>query len=193
MKNVVLSGPVLTYENEIEISKKEYYSIIEFSQQNIPEGYFEKHHIIPKSCGGSNLSSNLVKLTAQNHYRCHELLTKMYDFNSKERQKMIFALHKMSYGTNKLKYKLTPEKYESIRILNAFALSNSQKERFKDEKTKKQQAIYALNASKIAAIKNKDNPEFGQNISRVQQLLVEQGKHNFLGGEVQKTMWTKSG
>jgi len=40
-------------------------------------GYSEKHHIIPKSIGGSNFKDNLVKLTAREHFICHRLLTKM--------------------------------------------------------------------------------------------------------------------
>lgn len=39
--------------------------------------YYEKHHIIPKALGGTNESSNLVKLTAKEHYVAHLLLMKM--------------------------------------------------------------------------------------------------------------------
>jgi len=42
-----------------------------------PNGYVEKHHILPKSLGGSNDISNLVILTAKEHYIVHHLLTKM--------------------------------------------------------------------------------------------------------------------
>lgn len=38
---------------------------------------FEKHHIIPKSLGGSNKKENLVQLTIKEHRLCHILLTKM--------------------------------------------------------------------------------------------------------------------
>jgi hypothetical protein len=57
---------------------KWYESIITNSQLRVNQtGYFEKHHIIPKSLGGSNDPSNLVKLTPKEHYICHLLLTKM--------------------------------------------------------------------------------------------------------------------
>lgn len=42
-------------------------------------GYVESHHIIPRSEGGSNAESNLVKLTAREHYIAHLLLTKIYN------------------------------------------------------------------------------------------------------------------
>jgi len=41
-----------------------------------PAGYVEKHHIIPKWQGGSNGPSNLVWLTAREHYIAHLLLAK---------------------------------------------------------------------------------------------------------------------
>ena len=40
--------------------------------------YCETHHIIPKSEGGSNDKSNLVNLTAREHYIAHLLLWKIY-------------------------------------------------------------------------------------------------------------------
>jgi hypothetical protein len=42
-----------------------------------PEGYIEKHHIIPKCLGGSDEPENLVELTAREHYIAHQLLVKM--------------------------------------------------------------------------------------------------------------------
>ena len=45
------------------------------------DGYKERHHIIPKSLGGSNDSSNLVDLTAREHFVAHFLLAKIYGGN----------------------------------------------------------------------------------------------------------------
>ena len=39
-----------------------------------PKEYYEKHHIIPKSIGGSDIDNNLVKLTYKEHYIAHKLL-----------------------------------------------------------------------------------------------------------------------
>jgi len=39
--------------------------------------YYEDHHIIPKSLGGIDSSTNLVRLTAREHFICHLLLVKM--------------------------------------------------------------------------------------------------------------------
>lgn len=56
---------------------KVYYQIIENAKKRINEGYVEKHHIIPRSCGGTDDISNLVSLTGREHFICHWLLTKM--------------------------------------------------------------------------------------------------------------------
>ena len=52
--------------------------------------YIEKHHIIPKSLGGSDNLDNIVALTAREHFICHLLLTKFT--KGKDKRKMCFAL-----------------------------------------------------------------------------------------------------
>lgn len=66
-----------------------YYRIIERSKNRNIFGYTEKHHIIPKSLGGTNSKTNIVVLTAREHYLCHLLLTKMT--TGKNRIRMIHA------------------------------------------------------------------------------------------------------
>ena len=41
-------------------------------------GYIERHHILPRSMGGTNNSSNLVYLRPEEHYLAHELLVQIY-------------------------------------------------------------------------------------------------------------------
>jgi len=69
-----------------------------------PVGLYEKHHIIPKCCGGNNDRSNLVCLTPREHFIAHLLLTKMVsDKNLMIR--LSWALHKMVFsvqGTSRL-------------------------------------------------------------------------------------------
>jgi HNH endonuclease len=60
--------------------------------------YIECHHIIPRSLGGTDDSSNLVKLTAREHFICHLLLTKMVEGNS--RRAMSYALWGMMNQKN---------------------------------------------------------------------------------------------
>ena len=67
-----------------------YYSIINRATCRIINGYFERHHIIPKCLGGVNSSENVVHLTAREHFICHRLLSKMTV--GMARGKMSFAL-----------------------------------------------------------------------------------------------------
>ena len=71
---------------------KWYYQIIESAKNSNHSCYTEKHHIIPKSLGGTNNLSNIVSLTARQHFICHWLLTKMTDgifTTKKEIQKVL--------------------------------------------------------------------------------------------------------
>ena len=45
--------------------------------------YFERHHIIPKCLGGDNSKSNLVLLTAREHFIAHKLLCEIYPAETK--------------------------------------------------------------------------------------------------------------
>lgn len=74
---------------------------------------YEKHHIIPKSLGGSNLSINLVKLTLREHYLAHVLLYKIHINDRISAGKMISALNRM---TKSRRYKLTSRQYEYMRM-----------------------------------------------------------------------------
>lgn len=91
-----------------------YKSIILAAQFRVTDGYVERHHIVPKSLGGSNRKDNLVKLTAREHFVCHWLLTKMTE--GKARSKMWLALSKMCVisGTHR-RHQVSSRQYSQIR------------------------------------------------------------------------------
>ena len=90
-----------------------YYSIVNNAQLRVLDGYKEKHHIIPKSLGGTNELSNLVALTAREHFVCHRLLIKMT--TGQQRTKMVRALSAFRAARSYQERKLTSKQYESIR------------------------------------------------------------------------------
>ena len=59
--------------------------------------YYEKHHYQPKSLGGTEISQNLVLLTAKEHFICHFLLYKHFKSvkNIISRDKMLAAWNMM--------------------------------------------------------------------------------------------------
>lgn len=59
--------------------------------------YFETHHIVPRCIGGSDDHSNLVNLTAREHFLIHWLLHRIYPNN----YKLATAFWKCAYGNSK--------------------------------------------------------------------------------------------
>lgn len=96
------------------------YSKLITLRKNSPSlaSYTEKHHIIPKSLGGSDASENLVVLTAREHFFCHKILTKMYSPSSKEYGKMLKAYLMMmvsSLNQSRNMYEFNSKYYEKLR------------------------------------------------------------------------------
>ena len=93
-----------------------YNQIVERAQTRQLEGYKEKHHVVPKCMGGNNDKSNLVDLTAREHFICHRLLCEIYPNNDK----LLYALWLMAIGKQKPKsldeFKLSSRVYETIRL-----------------------------------------------------------------------------
>jgi hypothetical protein len=63
------------------------------TDKSILDYYTELHHIIPKCDGGDNSKSNLVLLTAIEHYNVHKILS---NFNPGNKS-LYFAWHMMAY------------------------------------------------------------------------------------------------
>lgn len=91
---------------------KIYIAIIERAKNRTIDEYCEKHHIIPKALGGSNDRSNLVHLTAREHFICHRLLIKITQ--GKDKEAMCFAANRMTTSRN-ADYNITSYAYQSIR------------------------------------------------------------------------------
>ena len=103
--------------------KQIYNQLISKRQQETPPEncYTETHHIKPKCLGGTNETTNLVKLTAREHYIAHLLLAKIYNTYG-----MYAAVIYMQTGRFKnRKFKFNSRLYQKIR--EEFANKMSQK------------------------------------------------------------------
>jgi len=81
------------------------------------KGYFERHHILPRSLGGSNNKDNIVKLTAKEHFIIHMLLCKFTIGNAY--YKMLYAFKsmcKLKNNNHKRDYKITSRISEKLRL-----------------------------------------------------------------------------
>lgn len=84
--------------------------------------YHERHHIIPKSIGGSNEESNLIDLFAQEHYEAHRLLA----LENPSNKHIQYAWWNMAHcgGRNcQDRYILTKDEYEEARITHSKNMS----------------------------------------------------------------------
>lgn len=73
---------------------KSYFDLIEYRKQNPLEKKrnVERHHIIPKSLGGSNEKDNLVYLTKEEHTEAHFYLVRMCKHEN-HHESMVRAAH----------------------------------------------------------------------------------------------------
>lgn len=112
--------------------KRIYDSLIE-KRHNIPvdkNKYYEIHHIIPKSLGGSNCKTNLIALYANEHYIAHLLLWKHFKqtHNKVGEIKMLSALIRLITGNFEFKTNVKPTKFSSklyTHIRNQFSINQS--------------------------------------------------------------------
>jgi hypothetical protein len=99
-----------------------YYNIVDRAKTRAlkVEVYSEKHHIIPKSLGGSNRKDNIVQLTGREHFICHWLLTKMVD-HKKHKYQMWNAFSCMLYreNLNQERHKVSSRVFENIKSAGA--------------------------------------------------------------------------
>lgn len=78
------------------------------------EGYFERHHIIPKSIGGTNQEENLIDLYAREHYEAHKLLA----LENPSNKSLQYAWWNMAHCGGRdiqKRYVLSAEEYEEAR------------------------------------------------------------------------------
>ena len=155
-----------------------YKELISSRRDSVPEGYIERHHIVPRCMGGSNDSSNIVSLTAREHYISHKLLYYMYPENNS----LLFAWTMMTFcktGNVKRNYNVTSRDYSKAKMEfskrnKCKILSNETKRKIAaasignkkwlgknhSEKTKKEMSIARL-GKKWSRESNKKKARFG--------------------------------
>ena len=99
-------------------------SIIDRAKSRVlpKEVYTERHHIIPRCMGGSDDKSNLVDLTAKEHFIVHKLLVEIYP-DSNELVNAIWCMSNLnnSMGRN---YRVGAMEYERLKSKWALILSD---------------------------------------------------------------------
>jgi hypothetical protein len=88
------------------------------------DGYYETHHILPKSLGGTEDDENLVRLTAREHFIAHLLLWKMTQDDTFSNWKMARALSYNRFGQHGRKKCINSWRYEIAK--KAYSISRSE-------------------------------------------------------------------
>ncbi len=112
-----------------------------------PESYTERHHVVPKSLGGSNDASNLVDLTAREHFVAHLLLAKWLG------GKMWLAVNYCTQGQ-----KINSRTFEVIRQNMAAVVSELRTEYFLDVANREKHSV-ATKAAQNTMQARKNNSE----------------------------------
>ena len=94
--------------------KKIYQQLIDRALSRTLTGYKERHHIVPKCIGGDNSISNLVYLTAREHFIAHKLLCKIHP-SIKGIQFAFWAMIVYKSKKNQREYKISSREYQLIR------------------------------------------------------------------------------
>ena len=143
-----------------------YYNLINRAQKRIlaDDQYYERHHILPKSIGGTNDNNNLVNLTGREHYIAHLLLVKIT--TGSDNHKMKHAVWRMLNSTAKQcnRYKSNSWIYEEYRQYIATILSTYNKGKPRSAET------IAKLRNKIPWNKGRTmSEEFGRKISQAKK------------------------
>jgi hypothetical protein len=108
--------------------------------------YFESHHIIPKCLTGSNDKTNLVLLTAREHYVAHKLLCEIYIDNVK----LHYAMWAMINGvTKRTGYRVTSWDYNRIKQNHCVSVQETHTNKIVSDETRNKQSIFRLNNERI--------------------------------------------
>ena len=142
------------------------------------ELYYEKHHIIMRSMGGSNKKENIVLLTAREHFIAHWLLWRIY--RNKETANAFFSMCRKSKNqqrsiSSSIAYS---EARGNLKILNSgnnnprFGVTVTEETRKKlSDKNRKYPLDHPRSSSVYKVIdKNKINPVKPKRIQRINPL-----------------------
>ena len=139
------------------------------------ECYFEFHHILPKSLfpNWSKRKSNLVALTAREHFFCHQLLVKIYP--TYEMWGALFRLSKDGRGDRNV----TSREYENIRN-NFSRLQSEKKKGYKPWNTGKTNVYSDEQIKRMSkARKNATTPETIRKIKEARAKQDMSWRHNW--------------
>lgn len=182
---------LVTNRNRTDMNYIKHYEALCQSRQALhrvksTEDYYESHHITPKSLGGSDYNSNLVLLTAKEHYLAHLLLYRHYkQIGGEALKKMAFALVSMAAynNTNIQREEITSSRtYATIREAARLAvLGRTIEDTTNYKKPKSKKHANAIRRARLNA-----PPRSKESRQRMRAAALKRG-NNFTGNVIQTT------
>ena len=144
-----------------------YHKFIDGLRNQVVDGYCEKHHILPRSFGGSDDASNLILLTPRQHYLAHWMLWKAYG------GAMAVAFDYMN-GIKRYGKRLPGRVIEALKADVSRRISErlvSEETRKKQSKAKLGKKLSAEHVEKVrlAVLGRKMGPEFAAKVSEAKR------------------------
>lgn len=103
-------------------------------RKEIPD-VIEKHHILPKSMGGSNSKSNIVFFTPKEHYVSHHLLWKIY--RNKEMHYAFWLMVNKTSSDGRRVYKVNSRTYSLAKEEHRLQVSKTHTGKTRSEESKR--------------------------------------------------------
>jgi len=120
--------------------------------------YYESHHIVPRCMGGSGKKSNLILLTAREHFICHWLLVRIYP----DDVKLAYALWGMcNQKSPRQSDRHTPSSRAYSEAKECFAVKQSE-DRRGFYQTKQGKKVLANRTKKTDYIARTANTDYGK-------------------------------
>ena len=145
--------------------------------------YVERHHIKPKSLGGSNAKDNIVRLTAREHFIIHLLLVKIYPKGSSERRKMLYAAHRLKYGNPEVR-NIGSRIYEYFKIEYSKVLSEQMKITMKGKKQTKEHR--ENNAAARRGVKFSEETKLKMSKAQTGRIITQEHRDNIRASKIGK-------
>jgi len=131
------------------------------------DGYFEKHHILPRSLGGSDDASNLILLTSRQHYLAHWMLWKAYG------GAMAVAFDYMNgikrYGKRLPSRVVAALKADVSKRISERPVSYETREKQRQAKLGKKLSAEHVEKVRLAVLGRKMGPEFAAKVSEAKR------------------------
>lgn len=169
------------------------YNAKNMSRFKTDKTYYEIHHILPRCLMGSDEESNLVLLTAKEHFICHKLLTKIHPKNNSLRH--AYWMMCTVTSSNQSRYKVPSSSYERAKKDISEIRSKNWKDKTKNPnytnpKLGEKNGMYGVHRF------GSDNPFYGKShradtISQMSETKKEFYKHN--PSKTKGTVWINNG